>query len=542
MRYPKDQKVTLIATAYPGWCFAGWKTPVAGKGRLWDAELKVDIICEPIFEPDRVRSVASVPPEEIKIEESHVYLMLNGSASMKNPHCSGELKHFAVAKTVQGIINELHDDDCIQNTMLTIICWDSNKIDDVRLLEYDVKQHLHYYENYDPNTVKPDDEKIKRWDPLIGHGCEAPTGRALAFAREMAQMWVEAANGLVYRRAVIGLLSDGQTWPANESNGLDQKDAFAKFYTQNEKTKGIIRLFTVGYFQQPGGGNDAEKAACAVLKELVLNPSAYIESDVSQCSICQYLYNDLAPELDCDREYSPSVPSEVICEESHVFLLLCGSRNMKCNDATGEPKHVAVAKMVQGLINEFHDDAAFENTLLTVICWDSNKIDDVRLLEYDVKQHHHYYENYDPTTVKSDDEKLKLWDPLDKHGGATPTGRALEFARWMAESWVRCAERSNRRIATISLLSDGKTFPENESSGLDQKALIAKFNENNRHKGLVRLITIGYFQKNTGCGHPEDADRAALKELVLSPALYKETNNAREIACYCMPPSYLLWT
>ncbi len=221
-------------------------------------------------------------------------------------------------------------------------------------------------------------------------------------------------------------------------------------------------------------------------------------------------------------------------EECHAYLLLDGSASMKNPESSGDPKNIAVAKMVQGLINEFHDDAAIENTLLTIICWDSNKIDDVRLLEYDVKQKNHYYENFNPTSVKSDDERLKLWDPLEKnqHGGGTPTGRALNFARKMAEDWVKNAQGTVSRRAVIYLLTDGQTYPEHESNGLDQKALITKFNEDNIAKGVVRLLTVGYFQKPEGADTQEDAARKVLRELPLNPAAYKETKNAKDIAQY----------
>lgn len=217
---------------------------------------------------------------------SHAFLVLDGSGSMKEQESTtGKLKHRAVAQMVQNLINTLKEDDQIQDILLTVICYDGNYVDDVRLSNYDIKQSEEHYK-LPPYT----DEVLDRWDPLIRHGGTTPIGRALAFTRQMAEEWVNAAPAGAVHRAVICLLSDGMNYPPAEPNGIDERNKIVDFTNTQEEMKnqggeykGRIRVATVGYYQSPEGQNQEEDEGRKLLKALAYpEKRAYFESGQAQ--------------------------------------------------------------------------------------------------------------------------------------------------------------------------------------------------------------------------------------------------------------------
>ncbi len=214
---------------------------------------------------------------------------------------------------------------------------------------------------------------------------------------------------------------------------------------------------------------------------------------------------------------------------SHAFLLLDGSGSMTESELrSGKPKHKAVADMVQNLINELHDGLSIINTQLTIICYDSNKVDDIRLQGHDVKSDAYYNQN-----------NQDVWDPLRGHNGATPIGRALAFGRELAEQWVTTAPGMEVRRAVIYLISDGMNYPDTESNGMDEKKKIKKFNdeqaalkEQGGFKGKISIATVGYFQYPAGTKSEEDKGRELLKSLPINEKAYFETDDAEKIAAY----------
>src|SRR5207247_593143 len=98
--------------------------------------------------------------------------------------------------------------------------------------------------------------------------------------------------------------------------------------------------------------------------------------------------------------------------------------------------------------------------------------------------------------------------------------------------WVSQASGAATHRAVIYLLSDGRTEPKDEPTGLEQKQLINDFNAANKARGVIRLATVGYFQKPPGQDEREDAARQLLKSLPLNPGAYFEAKNAEVIAGY----------
>lgn len=136
-----------------------------------------------------------------------------------------------------------------------------------------------------------------------------------------------------------------------------------------------------------------------------------------------------------------------------VFLLFDGSGSMEQPErASGQPKHAAVAQMVQDLIDEL-DNSAFANTYLFIYAYDAGVTDNGNyrpritelLADYDV-QSGPYKGNSNP----------KLWDPLVSHGGGTPIGAALDYCFQQATAWVERTDGQEQRRAVIYLLSDGE--------------------------------------------------------------------------------------
>jgi uncharacterized protein YegL len=215
----------------------------------------------------------------------HAFLLLDGSGSMKEiEHETGQPKHLAAAHMVQALIDEMHDNYAITDTLLTVICYCGNNVQDIRVRDYDVKSNT-YYKQTD----------VSQWDPLVGHGGTTPIGRALAYGREMAENWINAAPGIEVRRAVIFLVSDGMNYPETEPDGTDEKQKIREFNAQQEKLrqqggfKGRIRLATIGYFQAPQGSNDDEDKGRELLRKLPDNPRAFFFESKKASEIANYI-------------------------------------------------------------------------------------------------------------------------------------------------------------------------------------------------------------------------------------------------------------
>jgi len=214
---------------------------------------------------------------------AHGFLLLDGSGSMEEPELrTGLKKHRAVAKMAQDLINELHDDDAITNTLLTIICYDGRWVDDVRLRDYDIKSATHYKPDYADSPER--DSVLDLWDPLRGHGGTTPIGRAFALARRLAEDWVNTAPAGLVHRAAIYLLSDGMNYPDTEPNGMGERQEIEKFYHDQEAKraqggyKGRIRVATVGYYQSPPGKNPEEDKGRELLDALAFPSTLYFET------------------------------------------------------------------------------------------------------------------------------------------------------------------------------------------------------------------------------------------------------------------------
>lgn len=231
------------------------------------------------------------PSGEEGLLMSHAYLLLDGSGSMHNTELlAGKPKHRAVAEMIQDLIKTLKDDDQIQDILLSVICYDGNRVDDVRLSAYDIKASEEYYQQ--PPYAERD---LDRWDPLVGHNGTTPIGRALAFSRQMAEEWVKSAPRGAKHRAVICLLSDGMNFPETEPNGIDERNKIVDFNNSQEEqarqggdSKGRIRIATVGYYQSPEGQNKEEDEGRKLLKALAYPERAYFETREAK-SIARFL-------------------------------------------------------------------------------------------------------------------------------------------------------------------------------------------------------------------------------------------------------------
>lgn len=102
----------------------------------------------------------------------------------------------------------------------------------------------------------------------------------------------------------------------------------------------------------------------------------------------------------------------------HGFLLLDGSGSMEAKEFTsGNKKHLAVAEMVQDLINLLHDaPRGHDPILLSVAAYDANNPYDSKLTGYDVESSQ-YYESRAKLGAPFKPEVLQRWDPLPGHGG-----------------------------------------------------------------------------------------------------------------------------
>ena len=194
----------------------------------------------------------------------HTFLLLDGSGSMKEiEHSSGKPKHLAVAEAVQNLVNQLHNYSLNEGAdiELTVICYDSNNVDDVRVAGYKVSD--------DRYVAHPD---VANWDPLRGHGSGTPLGRALGGALERAKQWIaRAGDSHESRRAKIMLLSDGMNYPASEPDGSSLKDEVRVFNENNKRHR--ITLYTIGYFQAQTGAEDEEASGRQLLRGLTSDPT-----------------------------------------------------------------------------------------------------------------------------------------------------------------------------------------------------------------------------------------------------------------------------
>lgn len=225
----------------------------------------------------------------------------------------------------------------------------------------------------------------------------------------------------------------------------------------------------------------------------------------------------------------PEEEREICIPIYHAFLLLDGSAGMREQERESKlPKHKVVAKMVQELIDEFHDNPQCVCTYLTIVCFDGKKVNDIRLADYDVKAEV-YYQN----------KNLDLWDPIIGHGETSPIGRALAFVRKLTEEWVNGAIGEEFRRAIIYLMSDGKLYPANEPDGKDEVVKIRSFNNENLHIGKIRLFTVGFFQYPEGCDdarrNGDDEGRKLLKSLPENPRAYAENEPAHRLVNYVQP-------
>ncbi len=214
-----------------------------------------------------------VRPEGLPDLETHAFLVLDGSSSMGETELrTGGPKHKRVAWLVQEALNRL-DDPQYADTLLSVYGFSASRagVKIVTLLE---GHHPYNLKSYTGNT------DLTPWDLLSpenrarGMGGTTPIGAALAFAREQAEQWVNAASGQVQRRAGLFLLSDGMS-DAGQS-GREQKQAIEAFNATCEK--GEVRLSTIGYFQSAEGTNTQEDEGRRLLRDLPLNPAAYFES------------------------------------------------------------------------------------------------------------------------------------------------------------------------------------------------------------------------------------------------------------------------
>ena len=133
----------------------------------------------------------------------------------------------------------------------------------------------------------------------------------------------------------------------------------------------------------------------------------------------------------------------------------------------------------------------------------------------------------------------EIWDPLRGRGGTTPIGRALAFARELAEKWVEEAQGMEVRRVVIYLMSDGMRYPDTEPDGMAERQKIMAFNAKQEQlkdqggfKGRIRLATVGYYQHAKGTDAEEDRGRELLESLPENPRVYFETADASKIADY----------
>lgn len=209
----------------------------------------------------------------------------------------------------------------------------------------------------------------------------------------------------------------------------------------------------------------------------------------------------------------------------HAYLVLDGSGSMIDKEQVSKkPKHVAVAEMVQRIIDQLND-GKFQDTYLSVYAYDAagssgNEVARVTelLRDYDTQ-----------AAVYSGATDFMQWDPLRDHGGLTPIGSALSHVYSHAAAWVEQADGTEERRAIIYLLSDGMNNVGPDGSDVTKQ--IEAFNAKST-KGRIRLSTIGYFQHDEGGDNEEDAGRKLLRRLPNNEHAYFEAAKGAEIAKY----------
>jgi hypothetical protein len=206
--------------------------------------------------------------------EAHAYLVVDGSGTMFEQELqTGEPKHRRAAWMVQEVLNRM-DDPQYEFACISVSCFSADRtgVKVISLLE-----------EHNPSALKTytGNSNLDYWDALHaqnrqqGMGNMTPLGSALAWARERAQLWVNASDGQVLRRAVLFLLSDGKS--NYGPDGMDERSAIQAFNASSQK--GYIRLATIGYFQLPEGKDTEEDAGRQLLRALPLNAASYFESD-----------------------------------------------------------------------------------------------------------------------------------------------------------------------------------------------------------------------------------------------------------------------
>lgn len=212
---------------------------------------------------------------------------------------------------------------------------------------------------------------------------------------------------------------------------------------------------------------------------------------------------------------------EISILSRHAFLVLDGSGSMSdIEKLSGKPKNVAVAEMVQQIINSLNG-SEFADTFLSVYAYDA-AAGDVRITEM-LKDY------YALSSTYNESADVMKWDPLQGHGGMTPIGSALEYAFKQASVWVENADGSEARRAIIYLLSDGMNNV--GADGMEVKKQIEQFNATT-DKGRIRLSTIGYFQYEKGTNTDEDKARDLLRNLPTNTRAYFEAASVKDIAGY----------
>jgi hypothetical protein len=189
-----------------------------------------------------------------------------------------------------------------------------------------------------------------------------------------------------------------------------------------------------------------------------------------------------------------------------------------------KPKHVAVAQMVQDLMDHLND-GKFQDTYVSVYSYDASGTpgkEVVRVTEL--------LRDYDTqSAIHSGETDFMKWDPLREHGGMTPIGSALSYIFGHAAAWVDQADGTEERRAIIYLLSDGMNNVGPDGSDISKQ--IDAFNAESK-KGRIRLSTIGYFQSDEGADAEEDAGRTLLRSLPNNTNAYFESSQGAEIAKY----------
>lgn len=206
--------------------------------------------------------------------EAHAIIMVDATGTMGGiERKTREPKHLCAARGVQKVLDAM-DDPQYENACISVAPFSASRggVQIVSLLDC--------HKPYEAKTYTGNTD-LEPWDGLspqnraLGMGGGTPIGSALAWARERAEQWVNAAPGAVQRRSVIYLMSDGMNNMGPD--GRDQKVAFQAFNASCEK--GEIRLATIGYFQSPEGTNFEEDEGRRLLRDLPLNSAAYFESD-----------------------------------------------------------------------------------------------------------------------------------------------------------------------------------------------------------------------------------------------------------------------